>query len=70
MIASDIFLDTLERWLDAKILWADESISANMTKWARTVDKGSRREFLNEVHWLNGYITAFSDLREKIERTR
>lgn len=68
MTTSDEFLDTLEKWLDAKILWADESMSVSVAKWAKTVDKDKRREFLNEAYWFNGYVAALNDLRTKIVR--
>ena len=68
MTASDEFLDVLERWLDAKILWADESVISRVAILDKTNDADKRMALVSEIGWLHGYVVAFNELRGYVKR--
>ncbi len=69
MTASDEFLDVLERWLDARILGADESVVSKVALLDKTDDADTRMALVREIGWLHGYVVAFNELKGHVRRS-
>ena len=64
----DEFLDVLERWLDYKVRLANENKKTKNLSLVNTNGLDQRQRLVCEIEWLNGYSSAFNELRDYVKR--